>query len=238
MAAHRLGKALIVLMRTDGEVLLVLGTLYLIWGLKISIWMSCHENGYVWLLIQMTIMIMQLNLLVRTEVTGNNSYIIYSRSGIEIVALLRISILINNLLRFFWMRKWNFIVVDDLVSIWGLRCWAGNFLNSVSFAMPIPAYISKTMVRSTCPHFWRLLVWHLLPGINWWHWLTMSALPWICEVIIKEWLSSYRIQIKTLGFPLCQDPLQAIDQILMISIALKNFKSRHNKHILILNKLL
>ena len=48
-------------------------------------------------------MIMQLDLLVRAEVTRNNSYIIDCCSGIEIVTLFMISILVNNLL-------WSFSV--------------------------------------------------------------------------------------------------------------------------------
>lgn len=98
VAVHRLCKALVVLMSSDGKVVLVLGPWHLVRGLKVSVRMTCHENGHVGLIIQLAIMIMQLNLLVRAEVTGNNSDIIDRRSGVEIVTLVRISVLVNNLL--------------------------------------------------------------------------------------------------------------------------------------------
>ena len=47
MAARWLGKALIILLSSDWEVVFVLDPLHLMRSLKVSVGVSCHENGHI-----------------------------------------------------------------------------------------------------------------------------------------------------------------------------------------------
>jgi hypothetical protein len=79
---------------------------------------------------------------------------------------------------------------------------------------------------------------HLLSWVVLAYWFALASLPSGGEWFVVERVGRYGIQIKALGFSLGKDALETINQIFMVAIALKHFKSWHNKCIFFLYELL
>lgn len=221
-------------MRALLETVLVTGVL---WLLRVG----RHQDGDVLLLVQLGMWV-NLDVLVRAEVAGDDSNVVDGSRWIEVIPLLLGSVVVVLALPSHgdWpIRVISLVLVNvEIVLGWIKVLMApAGFLDLTAGLLATDKFAFGCRVAQVRVARWRVVA-HLRPWIGVRDRLALAALPGKGIRIVVKCLSRYRIQMQSLSLAFCQNSLKGINQVFMISVRFKHFKNWHDENIFFLDKLL